>query len=101
MKSEYLKYLFFAVCLATAGTGCKKWLDVSPETQVRERDLFETEDGFKDAIIGTYQLLSEKSAYGQNLTMGFADALAQRYNTLLTSHVFYAAARYQYTNSAV
>jgi starch-binding outer membrane protein, SusD/RagB family len=100
MKLKYLIYTFIAAGL-TMGMGCKKWLDVSPKTQVRERDLFETEDGFKDALIGTYQLLSGKNAYGQNLTMGFADALAQRYNTLSTSHIFYATARYQYTNAAV
>ncbi|MCS3796839.1 RagB/SusD family nutrient uptake outer membrane protein [Niastella sp. OAS944] len=100
MKFKYLIYIFIAASL-TIGMGCKKWLDVSPKTQVRERDLFETEDGFKDALIGCYQLLSDKKAYGQNLTMGFADALAQRYNTLSTSHIFYAASRYQYTNAAV
>jgi starch-binding outer membrane protein, SusD/RagB family len=100
MKVKYLIYLFFTACLV-AVTGCKKWLHVSPKTQVGERDLFDTEDGFKDAMIGVYQLLSAKSAYGQNLTMGFADALAQRYNTLSTSHLFYATARYQYTNTAV
>ncbi|HEY8894731.1 MAG TPA: RagB/SusD family nutrient uptake outer membrane protein, partial [Niastella sp.] len=75
MKLKYFIYIFMTGILTT-GVGCKKWLDVSPETQVRERDLFETEDGFKDALIGTYQLLSDKKAYGQNLTMGFADALA-------------------------
>lgn len=100
MKLKHLIYIFIAACL-TMGMGCKKWLDVSPKTQVRERDLFETERGFKDALIGAYQLLSDKKAYGQNLTMGFADALAQRYNTLSTSHIFYAAARYQYTNTAI
>jgi hypothetical protein len=100
MKLKYLIYIFLAASLTT-GVGCKKWLDVSPNTQVRERDLFGTEDGFKDAMTGTYQLLSDKKAYGQNLTMGFTDALAQRYNTLSTSHIFYAAARYQYTNTIV
>jgi starch-binding outer membrane protein, SusD/RagB family len=100
MKLKYIIYIFIAASLTT-GMGCKKWLDVSPKTQVRERDLFETEDGFKDAMIGAYQLLSGKNAYGQNLTMGFADALAQRYNTLSTNHIFYASARYQYTNAAV
>jgi len=99
MKLKYLIWLFIAASLT--GMGCKKWLDVSPKTQLRERDLFETEEGFKDAVIGVYQLLSDKNAYGQNLTMGFADALAQRYNTLSTNHMFYAAARYQYTNAAV
>lgn len=100
MKLKYLIYMFIAASLTT-GMGCKKWLDVSPKTRVRERDLFENEGGFKDALIGTYQLLSGKNAYGQNLTMGFADALAQRYNTLSANHIFYAAARYQYTNAAV
>ncbi|MBO9201598.1 MULTISPECIES: RagB/SusD family nutrient uptake outer membrane protein [Niastella] len=98
MKSKYLTSLLLATCLV-AGTGCKKWLDVQPKSEIRERELFTSESGFKDALIGTYQLLATKPAYGENLTMGFVDGLAQRYASTSTSQTFYFAARYDYTNT--
>jgi hypothetical protein len=98
MKSKYLIFLLLATCLVT-GTGCKKWLDVQPNSEIRERELFTSEAGFKDALIGIYQLLATKPAYGENLTMGFVDAMAQRYTTTNTSHIFYSTARYDYTDT--
>jgi hypothetical protein len=100
MQSKYLINLLLCTCLV-AGTGCKKWLDVQPKSDIRERELFTNESGFKDAIIGTYQLLATKPAYGENLTMGFVEAMAQRYTTTSTTHIFYSTARYDYTNSGV
>lgn len=78
---------------------CKKWLDVSPKTQVRERVLLTTEQGFKDALTGIYLYLGKASLYGQNMTMGFMDALAQRYTVSSTTHVFYQAGRYNYIDN--
>lgn len=88
----------FALLLTTAG--CKKWLDVSPDTQVREKELFENERGFKDALTGVYLYLGGTSTYGQNLTMGMLDAMAQRYNTSSPSHPFNKASLYQYSDAA-
>jgi len=100
MQSKYIIYLLLCTCFV-AGTGCKKWLDVQPQSDIREKDLFTNESGFKDALIGTYQLLATKPAYGGNLTMGFLDAMGQRYATTSTSHIFYSTSRYDYTNSGV
>jgi hypothetical protein len=99
MRMKYIiTTLVFVV--ATTMTGCKKWLDVSPKTQVSERDLLETESGFKDALIGAYISLAQANTYGQNLTMGFLDAMGQRYNTTSTSHIFYRASRYEYSDAS-
>ena len=80
-------------------TGCKKWLDVSPKTEIRERALLENEQGFKEAVTGVYILMGSGNAYGQHLTMGMLDAMGQRYNTSSTSHVFYRASRYEYSDA--
>lgn len=98
MNKEKITTILFAVLLL-ATTGCKKWLDVSPKTQVRERVLLETEQGYKDALIGVYiHLAGAPNGYGNNLTMGMLDAMGQRYNTSSTSHSFYRASRYEYTD---
>jgi hypothetical protein len=99
MKSKYITYLLIPV-LFVLGSGCKKWLDIQPKTDIREKELFTTESGFKDALIGVYQLMATKAAYGEIMTMTFMDALGQRYSISSTSHEFYYAARYDYTHQA-
>ncbi len=86
--------------LLLLATGCKKWLDVSPKTQIRERVLFENEQGFKEALTGVYIYLSGAAAYGQNLTMGMLDAMGQRYSATATSHIFYRIGRYEYNDAS-
>src|SRR5688572_6399221 len=90
---------FFVLSLLVGATGCKKWLDVSPKTEVRERALLENEQGFKEAVTGVYIMMGSGSAYGQNLTMGILDAMGQRYNTTNTTHIFYRASRYEYSDA--
>jgi hypothetical protein len=100
MKGTYSNIIILVAALL-ATTGCKKWLDVSPKTEIREQILFSDEQGFKDALIGTYTLMGGASTYGTNLTMGVLDGMAQRYNTTsATAHSYYYPARYDYTNTA-
>ena len=91
--------IFSLFILLIAATGCKKWLDVSPKTEVRERALLENEQGFKEAVTGVYILMGSGSAYGQHLTMGMLDVMAQRYNAASTGHTFYRAGRYEYNDA--
>jgi hypothetical protein len=95
MKNKFLSLLLAVVVLSSAG--CKKWLDVSPKTEIREGVLLSDEQGFKDALNGVYTLLGGANTYGTNLTMGVLDGMAQRYNASATTHIFYYPARYDYT----
>jgi hypothetical protein len=98
MKNTYILYCLLAAILVTSG-GCKKWLDVSPKTQVRESEMLKDEQGFKDAITGLYMKMTDASLYGQTLTMGFMDILAQRYNTSSTSSPYYNISSFKYTST--
>ncbi|HEX2629705.1 MAG TPA: RagB/SusD family nutrient uptake outer membrane protein, partial [Chitinophagaceae bacterium] len=98
IKRMNVIYLLTALMITT--TGCKKWLDVSPKTEIRESILFSDEQGFKDAMIGVYTYLGGSSTYGTNLTIGVLDGMAQRYNVSATTHIYYYPARYDYTNTA-
>ena len=40
--------------LVVALTACNDWLNVSPKTDMKAEDLFSTEAGFRDALIGVY-----------------------------------------------
>lgn len=67
---------------------CKKYLDVKPQSQVDETQLFSSAQGFRDALNGVYTLCASTDLYGGNLTFGSSngtsatgglDVLAQNY----------------------
>ena len=78
---KYMVGCLWLFCLA-----CSDWLDVQPKSQVKEEDLFASESGFRDALIGIYALMGLPETYGGNSTMGFVDVLAQTYSSVATAY---------------
>ncbi len=74
------KLTYILLLAATTLMSCSDWLDVKPKTNIEEKDLFKNEQGFKEALTGVYIDMSKNTLYGQNLTYGFIDFLAQRYS---------------------
>lgn len=98
-KFEYIVCLIGVFVL----TSCNEWLDVEPETSVDEKKLFSTEQGFKDAMAGVYADMASSSLYGQTLSFGFLDIIAQQYDyeTVNNSYGnYYRLADYDYEYSA-
>lgn len=92
------------VCLLLAGlSACNDWLDISPKTDMKAEDMFSSEAGFRDALIGVYSLMSTGDLYGRNLSWGYLDVLAQYYDSPLKStgsqHSMKNAAEYKYTET--
>ena len=75
---RYAALLVLLFCM-----GCSDWLDVRPKSQVKEDDLFTSESGFRDALIGIYALMGRTDTYGGNSTMGFLDILSQTYSSVV------------------
>lgn len=78
---KQLKYIIVGVICTTIICSCSKWLTVSPKTEMSQKDLFKTESGFNDAIIGVYILLKSNSLYGQNMTMSTVEHLVSHWDT--------------------
>ena len=74
---------------------CENWLDVSPKSDIKVEDLFSTQEGFEDAVMGVYSLMTLPDVYGANLSFGYADVLAAYY-TVGTKSAFYEASKYNY-----
>jgi hypothetical protein len=77
MKKKIILLLLLTITIGM--TGCKKFLDVEPKTNLSETQLFSSEAGFQQALSGVYAQLASRSLYGDRLTMGFVSALAQNY----------------------
>lgn len=75
-------------------TSCDDFLDVRPDSQEVESDLYSTPQGFEDAIYGVYGSMQVSSLYGKEMTWGLTDIMAQDLDQNITSSR--ALARYQY-----
>lgn len=72
-----LSYILIFVLVATLATGCDGLLNVSPRQEQRQDDMFESEDGFKSALIGVYIRLASKELYGANTSFYLTELMAQ------------------------
>lgn len=96
------------ICISCIGlciwlcTACNKWLDVKPTDQVIDEVLFKEGTGFRNALNGIYQYISEGNLYGRNLSWGLNSALAQDYiGTDISSEYQYAATTFEQDQQAV
>ena len=94
-------YLPVIVMLLWCSSACTKWLEVSPRSQVREDEFFDSQRGFEDALTGVYAKMVSQPLYGDYLTMSFLDVLAQRYQPTNYYHVFKDDAQFLYQNATV
>ena len=54
---------------------CNSWLDLKPYGEVEQDKMFEDEQGFLQTLSGSYLLLTDQAAYGQELTIGFPEEI--------------------------
>lgn len=93
MKNININLLFVLLFLLTA---CSDWLDVDLVNEEEERKLFQTEQGFHEALAGVYSKMSKSEMYGATLTFGGVDVLGQVYDfsNMLTGYK--SLSRYNY-----
>ena len=72
MRKIYM--LFLGAALACAS--CNDWLDVRPDTEQKEKDMFSTYDGFCAAVTGMYMTMADRDIYGERLSMTNIESLA-------------------------
>lgn len=63
-------------------TSCSDWFDISPKTDVKAEDLYDTENGFISSLAGAYILMTDEGVYGSNMSFGLLDQLAQMYDLI-------------------
>ena len=90
--------LLFLLWMCSA---CEDWLSVSPKSEVKYDDLFETRNGFKDQLTGIYTALCAPETYGLNVTGGAMDAVGQQYymGYYQTGGKYYAISRFEYEDA--
>ena len=98
MKKIAIRLSFISLLLVMLTlTACDDFLDVRPKSEKLERELFETAQGFEDAIYGVYSQLQTTNLYGMNMLWGIPEVLAQ--NLECNSTAMAALSRYNYTEN--
>ena len=72
-----IKHLLLALSASFLLLSCTDWFDVSPGTQAKSSEMFQSEVGFRDALIGVYTIMARTSVYGAQATFANMDILAQ------------------------
>ncbi|QBR13670.1 RagB/SusD family nutrient uptake outer membrane protein [Sphingobacterium sp. CZ-2] len=101
-KKSIIGLIFLSIIFFTLNS-CNKWLDVQPSTQTTENKQFSSQQGYIDALIGTYQKMAENNSYGKNLGYGVLDVLAQLFQNKAnqTVDMYGQLARYNYADAGV
>lgn len=74
-----------AAALLVVFTGCDL-LDVSPRGEQNEKEMFKTEDGYKQALTGVYIRIASADLYGANTSFYLPEVLAQTWQTPHATH---------------
>jgi hypothetical protein len=83
---------------------CKKWVDVGPQLQVNESEIFSNEQGFRDALNGVYLQMGNVNLYGRDLTLGVLSVMGRSYDTTIApsiGNLFYQSALYNVNDASV
>ena len=81
MKKGLYIIILSLVAMLSLGS-CDDWFDISPKTDVKAEDLFETENGFLSSLAGIYVLMTDEAVYGRDLSFGLVEQLAQMYDVI-------------------
>lgn len=100
MKVKNIILLSFT-SLILGFSSCSKFLDVKPLDSIMEDELFSSVKGFNTALNGVYIELNTPDIYGENLSVGLLDIMAQYYNvSSVSEHSFRFYNTYDYGNTS-
>lgn len=83
--------IIIAIFSCIAFSSCKKWLDVKPQGENTQEELFKTQKGFRDALTGAYIRLKGGDIYGGSLMWGNIEYMAQNWDNINSSNAFLTA----------
>lgn len=96
-----LHKIYFCLFLALFTLSCKKWIEVKPTDRLGEDQLFVDPAGYTKAINGVYVEMTNTALYGQEMTTGAVDVMAQYYVLTSSEHRYAQHVTFVYTSDRV
>lgn len=97
MKRIIKKLIYFFPALLIMES-CNSFLDVKPQDNILEEQVFSSVDGFNVGINGVYSDLNQNALYGANLSGGMLDVMAQYFDLSNREHIFAQYPNYDFAN---
>lgn len=79
MRIKHNFFLFAYLSLVLLGLSCKKWIEVTPKTQIESSQFFKDRMGYVEALNGAYIKMVSPQLYGREMTFGSVDILGRIY----------------------
>ncbi len=73
------KLIILPAIIALLTVSCSDWLNVVPKTMEPADVMFDTYQGYKDALTGCYVKMKDRSLWGENMTITSVEFLAQHW----------------------
>ena len=81
IMKRIIKQLYIAGVVSLLGlTSCNDWLDVQSKVDIKEDEIFSSESGYWDALVGVYTGMTGNNLYGSALSMSTMEMLACNYD---------------------
>ena len=90
----FISMTFLGILFAS----CNDWLDVQPEDQRKEDDMFSHYKGYRNALSGCYAAMGHTSVYGQKLTTSDIELLAGMWEMMDNSGMNYDLTTHNYND---
>jgi len=95
------KHIAIILGLALLTLSCSDWLDVNPAQQIREQEMFETQRGFQDLLMGVYIRMASPALYGRNTTVVLPELMTHHWLARTNDNQLSAAVRnFDFTQTA-
>ena len=88
MKTNRIILIVLAALFMTGFASCNKWLDITSDNEVLEKDAFTSSKGFRNALTGVYRQIAGDGLWGQELTWGAMSAFVYEYNSSFTINAY-------------
>lgn len=79
MKIKHNFYLLILFSFLMTMLSCKKWIEVTPKTQIESSQFFKDRMGYVEALNGVYIKMVSPQLYGREMTFGSVDILGRIY----------------------
>ena len=76
-----MKKIIILLCIPFFFLGCDSFLDVNPDSEVVNDDMFNSASGVEDALYGVYMTMVTKDMYGRLMSTTIPEILAQNFTS--------------------
>ena len=94
-----MRKIWLLLCMSFPFFGCENFLNINPDSEVVNEDMFSTPEGVEDALYGVYMSMVKEDMYGGKMSVVVPEILAQNFTTS-DEHLFYFS-RLEFNNTSI